>query len=101
MRYLSLFFVFALCSMSLSAQKSVPLVYDVENTSADASPILPGRQEARQVKALTDPFEWSDGKGRVKKFADWRKRRGEIAKEIQHYEIGEKPVVPPRCVGRR
>ena len=98
MRYLSLFFVFALCSMSLSAQKSIPLVYDVENTGADASPILPGRQEARQVKALTDPFEWSDGKGRVKKFADWRKRRGEIAKEIQHYEIGEKPVVPPSAV---
>ena len=76
----------------------IPFVYDVENTGADASPILPKRDEAKKVDPLPDPLEWSDGSGRVSDFSDWAQRRGEIAKEIQHYEIGTKPVVDPSAV---
>ncbi len=76
----------------------IPLVYEVENTGADVSPVLPKKDEARKVDPLPDPLEWSDGSGRVTEFSDWAQRRGEIAKEIQHYEIGEKPVVDPSSV---
>ena len=76
----------------------IPLVYDVENTGAAASPVLPSRDEARKIDPLPDPLEWSDGSGRVTDFSDWAQRRGEIAKEIQHYEIGTKPVVDPSAV---
>ncbi len=76
----------------------IPFVYDVENTGANASPILPSRDEARRIDPLPDPLEWSDGTGRVTEFSDWAQRRGEIAKEIQHYEIGTKPVVDPSSI---
>ena len=77
---------------------AIPLVYDVENTAADVTPILPSKDEARKIDPLPDPLEWSDGSGRVTEFSDWSQRRGEIAKEIQHYEIGTKPVVDPSAV---
>lgn len=97
MRFLSLLILCLACSLSVSAQKKkskeIPLVYSVENTGANANPILPTRENARKCEALPDPLQWSNGKGRVKKFSQWSKRRGEIAKEIQHYEIGTKPVV--------
>ena len=80
------------------AGKKIPLVYNVENTGAEASPVLPSLSEARKCESLPNPLEWSNGKGKVKKFAQWKKRRGEIAKEIQHYEIGTKPVVAPSAV---
>ena len=76
----------------------IPLVYDVENTGASASPVLPSRDEARKIDPLPDPLEWSDGSGRVTDFSDWSQRRGEIAKEIQHYEIGTKPTVDPSAI---
>ena len=76
----------------------IPLVYEVENTGADASPIFPKRDEAKKIDPLPDPLEWSDGSGRVTDFSDWAQRRGEIAKEIQHYEIGTKPTVDPSAV---
>ena len=92
--------LFALSAgMAVTAQTGIPpLVYSVENTGADANPVLPSKDQAKKVDPLTDPFEWSDGSGRVTDFADWAKRRGEIAKEIQHYEIGTKPVVDPSAV---
>ena len=97
MRFLSLLILCLACSLSVSAQKKKskerPLVYSVENTGANANPVLPTRENARKCEALPDPLVWSSGKGRVKKFSQWSKRRGEIAKEIQHYEIGTKPVV--------
>lgn len=77
---------------------AIPLVYSIENTGSAASPILPTKDEAKKVDPLPDPLEWSDGSGRVTDFSDWSLRRGEIAREIQHYEIGEKPVVDPSCV---
>jgi|GEM_PF-5188050 len=79
---------------SLSAQK-IPLAYDQENTGAKFSkPVLPSLDELPFIEPLTDPFAWSDGKGRSTKFKNWSRRRAEIAAEIQHYEIGEKPVRP-------
>ena len=80
------------------AQKDIPLVYKVENTGAKASPQLPAKDKAKKVESLTNPFEWSNGKGSVKKFSKWKLRRGEIAKEIQNYEIGTKPTVAPGAV---
>ena len=81
-------------SLSLSAQK-IPLVYKVENTGAKfAKPALPTLDQLPAIEPLTDPLAWSDGKKRSVKFKDWSSRRAEIAEEIQHYEIGEKPVRP-------
>ena len=77
---------------------AIPLVYEVENTGADVNPYLPTKAQGEKVDALPDPFKWSDGSGRVADFSDWAQRRGEIAKEIQHYEIGTKPVVDPSAV---
>ncbi len=84
-------------TVSLYAQ-DIPLVYSVENTGAEANPVLPTKDQAKKIDPLPDPLEWSDGSGRVTEFSDWSKRRGEIAKEIQHYEIGTKPVVDPSAV---
>jgi hypothetical protein len=73
----------------------LPPVYDVENTGADCpQPPLPTRAELPTIEPLTDPFEWSDGSGRSTNFEDWECRRNEIKAEIEHYEIGEKPLRP-------
>lgn len=80
------------CTQS-QAQK-IPLVYNVENTAATfPAPTMPSIDKLPKKCALPDPLRFSDGSGRARKFKDWKKRRGEIACEIQHYEIGEKPVV--------
>ncbi len=76
----------------------IPLVYNVENTGAAANPVLPSKDEVKKVDPLPDPLEWSDGSGRVTDFSDWSLRRGEIAREIQHYEIGTKPEVDPSAI---
>lgn len=79
----------------LAAQDSVPLVYEVENTGANiAAPPLPTIDGLPTILPLTDPFAWSDGSGRSTDFADWQRRRAEIKAEIEHYEIGLKPVRP-------
>lgn len=57
-----------------------------------------GINELPVVKTLTDPFQWSDGSGRSTNFKDWSRRRAEIAREIEHYEIGEKPVVSKKDI---
>ena len=83
---------------STFAQK-IPLVYTVENTGIkNPAPVLPGIDELPVVKTLTDPFQWSDGSGRSTNFKDWSRRRAEIACEIEHYEIGEKPVVSKKDI---
>lgn len=87
-------FVIHPVSQQLMAQKSLPLVYNVENTGAKfAEPNYPPFALLPEVKTLPSPFQWSNGKGEVKKFKQWAQRRAEIAHEIQHYEIGTKPVV--------
>jgi hypothetical protein len=73
----------------------MPLVYEVENTGADwPAPYMLSIDDLPTIDALPDPFEWSDGRGRISNFSDWRYRRAEIKAEIEHYEIGEKPVRP-------
>ena len=75
--------------------QEVPLVYEVENTGADwPAPYMMTIDELPTIEALPDPFEWSDGRGRISNISDWRYRRAEIKAEIEHYEIGEKPVRP-------
>lgn len=95
-----------LASGATFAQKkgktNVPYVYKVENTGASyASPVLPKFEDLPIVKDLPNPLEWSDGSGVVTDFKDWSRRRAEIAKEIQHYEIGEKPAVGKEQVKAR
>ncbi len=73
----------------------IPLVYDVENTGAKfPRPTLPSINELPTIRPLTDPFEWSDGSDRDTRFESWSRRRAEIKAEIEHYEIGPKPVRP-------
>src|SRR5574344_1494827 len=73
----------------------IPLVYSVENRGEKfAKPAMPDLSQLPVIEPLTDPFSWSNGKGRSTKFRDWSKRRNEIGAEIQHYEIGIKPVRP-------
>lgn len=92
-----------LCGTSIGyAQKqkgNVPLVYEVENTgSGFAAPKMPTIDALPEIRELPDPLKWSNGKGKVKKFKDWSKRRSEISNMIQHYGIGTKPTVPDRNV---
>ena len=92
--YRFLWMMALLVSFSACTQKPIPLVYDQENTSAGYPAIeLPSIDQAVVEETLPDPFAWSDGSGRVKKFSDWARRRSEIIQELQHYELGPKPVV--------
>lgn len=85
--------------LATSCKQEIPLVYDVENTGAEfALPVLPDFDELPVVEPLTDPLLWSDGSGRVKNFKDWKRRRAEILREIEHYEVGQKPSVDRECV---
>ena len=85
--------------------EGLPLHYDVENTAAgQPDPAFPSIDEMLAdpdkyyCEPLTDPFEFSDGSGRALTFDQWTRRRGEIARELQHYELGEKPTVDPKDV---
>ncbi len=88
----------AICLAACTAQSTPqlpPLVYDVEDTSAGmAPPSTTAADELPSVPALPDPFEWSDGSGRVEKLSEWPRRRGEIKAEFEHYELGAKPPRP-------
>ncbi len=92
--YLAFILLITMSIVRLSAQ-TIPLVYDVENTSAyNVQTVLPDIAGLSVVAPLTDPFAWSDGRGRSTDFKDWNRRRAEIGAEIQHYEIGPKPDRP-------
>ena len=66
----------------------VPFVYSQEDTGAGlALPEMPAASELPVIKDLPDPL-----KG-VNDFSDWQWKRHEIGALIQHYGIGEKPVV--------
>lgn len=72
----------------------IPRSYTVENTGAKLpSPVFPRFEDLPVERDLPNPLAWSNGRGEVKKFSEWTRRRAEIAAEIQHYEIGEKPAV--------
>lgn len=85
----------AVLSGGLALAQEVPRVYSAEHTGADcAAPVLPEFDELPTVRPLPDPFEWSDGSARSTAFENWRCRRAEIAAELEHYEIGDKPARP-------
>ena len=99
---LALFCVVCPADAQTKVKGGVPLVYDVENTGSKfAAPAMPGVEALPESRELPDPLEWSNGKGKVKKFKDWSRRRNEISNEIQHYGIGTKPVVPAEAVKAR
>ena len=85
----SLFITLTACN-----NQSIPLVYNVENTSDGFPAIeLPTLEQAVEIQTLPDPFAWADGSGRSTKFKDWKRRRSEIIQQMQHYELGPKPMV--------
>ena len=94
-------FALLLFASNLYAQKQVPLVYSVENTGLKSKAVLPSFAQSVKCESLTDPLQWSKGKGRATRFSQWKRRRGEILQEIQHYEIGTKPTVDPSQVHAR
>ena len=80
----------------MADEPEVPLVFKAENTFAlYKKPALPPADKLPIIRELPDPL-----KG-VKKYKDWGKRRAEIAAQIQHYGIGEKPAVRPEQVKAR
>jgi hypothetical protein len=86
--------LFALAAMSASPPtgQGIPRVYSEEHSGAScAKPAFPTFDQLPTIRPLPDPFEKSDGRSRITKFEDWKCRRAEIAAELQHYEIGEKP----------
>ncbi len=81
---------------SLAQNKTLPLVYDVENTGAGLpKPPLPSLNQLPIISSLPNPFLWASDTGSwIKYRSDWRKRRAEIGAQIQNYEIGQKPARP-------
>lgn len=76
--------------------QSIPLVYDVENTGRQyATPLMPEPNQLPIIQELPDALE------DVTNFADWAKRRSDIAHMIQHYGIGQKPIVEPHQIKAR
>lgn len=87
--------VLLLSQMMVFGQTAIPLVYDKEytNDNFQLPEILPIDKLA-EIATLPDPFAWADGSGRSTDFKDWKRHRFEIAHQLQHYELGMKPVTP-------
>ena len=93
MKRLTLSTILVLMALVVQGQSDIPLVYDVENTGARlAKPVMPEPDQLPVIRELPDALEG------VASFADWKKRRSDIAHMIQHYGIGEKPTVEPSQV---
>lgn len=85
--------IYILFSLLLSSITIPPLVYDAENTgSAYPKPALPAVTELPVLHDLPDPLLGVNG------FGTWERKRNEIAAQIQHYGIGEKPVMDKKDV---
>lgn len=87
--------ILLLSQMMVFGQTAIPLVYDKEytNDNFQLSGILP-IDKLPEIATLPDPFAWADGSGRSTDFKDWKRHRFEIAHQLQHYELGMKPVTP-------
>lgn len=83
-----------LSQMTTFGQTAIPLVYDKEcaNDNFRVSE-MPAIDKLPETTTLPDPFAWADGSGRSTDFKDWERHRFEIARQLQHYELGMKPVV--------
>lgn len=81
--------------VSVALSQDIPMVYSVEN-SGDTCTLheFPAYDDLQNYPFLPDPFEWSDGSGRLDTFTQWECRRNEIKFEIEQYEIGPKPDRP-------
>lgn len=87
--------ILLLSQMMVFGQTAIPLVYDKEYTNDNFQ--LPGIlpiDKLPEIATLPDPFAWADGSGRSTDFKDWKRYRFEIAHQLQHYELGMKPVTP-------
>lgn len=87
--------ILLLSQMMVFGQTAIPLVYDKEYTNDTFQ--LPGIlpiDKLPEIATLPDPFAWADGSGRSTDFKDWKRHRFEIAHQLQHYELGMKPVTP-------
>lgn len=87
--------ILLLSQMMVFGQTAIPLVYDKEYTNDNFQ--LPGIlpiDKLPEIATLPDPFAWADGSGRSTDFKDWKRHRFEIAHQLQHYELGMKPVIP-------
>lgn len=87
--------VLLLSQMMVFGQTAIPLVYDKEYTNDNFQ--LPGIlpiDKLPEIATLPDPFAWADGSGRSTDFKDWKRHRFEIAHQLQHYELGMKPLTP-------
>ncbi len=96
------------CAMLLVScterQDDIPLVYDKETVvvwTPQSNQEFPEYGLDVPQEDLPSPFAWASGKGEVKKFKDWAKRRSEISMMIQYYETGIKPVTGPEDVKAR
>ena len=87
--------ILLLSQMMVFGQTAIPLVYDKEYTNDNFQ--LPGIlpiDKLPEIATLPDPFAWADGSGRSTDFKDWKRHCFEIAHQLQHYELGMKPVTP-------
>lgn len=87
--------ILLLSQMMVFGQTAIPLVYDKEYTNDNFQ--LPGIlpiDKLPEIATLPDPFAWADGSGRSTDFKNWKRHRFEIAHQLQHYELGMKPVTP-------
>lgn len=87
--------ILLLSQMMVFGQTAIPLVYDKEYTNDNFQ--LPGIlpiDKLPEIATLPDPFAWADGSGRSTDFKDWKRHSFEIAHQLQHYELGMKPVTP-------
>ena len=83
-----------LSQMTTCGQTAIPLVYDKECANDNFRvPEMPAIDKLPEITTLPDPFAWADGSGRSTDFKDWELHRFEIARQLQHYELGMKPVV--------
>jgi hypothetical protein len=86
----------AVVTTATAQRNRLPLVYSVENTGAQFdAPVMAAPNELPVVRELPDALEGVSG------FADWKKRRSDIAHMIQHYGIGTKPAVGDGQVAAR
>lgn len=83
-----------LSQMTTFGQTAISLVYDKECANDNFRvPEMPAIDKLPEITTLPDPFAWADGSGRSTDFKDWERHRFEIARQLQHYELGMKPVV--------
>ena len=86
----------AVVTTATAQRNRLPLVYSVENTGAQFdAPVMAVPDKLPVVRELPDALEGVSG------FADWKKRRSDIAHMIQHYGIGTKPAVGDGQVAAR